>query len=344
MAAIQEPFPALVLEKDAAGFRAQLRALHLTDLPAQGEVLVEVECSSLNYKDGLAVTDRGRIAKAYPIVPGIDLAGTVVDPGGSDLQRGQRVIVTGRGIGEEHWGGYARYARVQAEWTVPMPEGLSPQSAMVIGTAGYTAMLARMTLEDQGLRPGDGEVVVTGASGGVGSMAVALLAAAGHRVVASTGRLEEGDYLRSLGASELIHRRELSEAAPSALRSERWAGAVDTVGGSSLANLISSMRRHGSIAACGLAGGASLNTTVFPFILRGVNLMGIDSNYCPAARRLRAWRSLAQALSPEQLAMMTHAVIGLDGLQEMSQRILDGSVRGRVLVEVGPFRRSPSSA
>ena len=331
---VHEPFPALVLEKPADRVEPRLRQLRLADLPEQGEVLVEVAYSSLNYKDGLAVTDRGRIVRGYPIVPGVDLAGRVVASGDPALAPGDRVLVTGRGIGEDHWGGYSRYQRIQAEWAVVVPEALDLRQAMVIGTAGYTAMLSVMTLEEQGLEARDGEVVVTGAAGGVGSMAVALLARAGHRVVASTGRLAERDWLERLGAVELIHRRELAEAEPRALRSERWAGAVDTVGGATLATLIASMRRHGSIAACGLAGGPQLATSVFPFILRGVNLMGIDSNYCPAPRRLAAWQRLARDLDAPRLEAMTHALIPLSEVPAMSETILAGGVRGRVVVDL----------
>ncbi len=331
---VREPFPALVLEKPDDEVQANLQSLQLSDLPDQGDVLVEVDYSSLNYKDGLAVSDRGRIVRGYPIVPGVDLAGTVVESASAAFSPGDRILVTGRGIGEDHWGGYSRYQRIQAEWAVPVPDSLSLHQAMIIGTAGYTAMLSVMTLEEHGLTPTDGEVVVTGASGGVGSMAVTLLARADHDVTASTGRLEEEDWLRSLGASALIHRRELGEAEPRPMRSERWSGAVDTVGGSTLATLIASMRRHASIAACGLAASPELSTTVFPFILRGVNLLGIDSNYCPAPRRQAAWQRLARDLDVDILETLTHATIPLSEVPDMSQTILAGQVRGRVVVDL----------
>lgn len=329
-----EPFPALVLEKPGDAAVAVFRDLTLDDLPP-GEVVIEVAYSSLNYKDGLAVTDRGRIVKGYPIVPGIDLAGTVVDSAAPGFRPGDRAIVTGRGIGEEHWGGYSRYARVQAEWIVRPPAGLSLLDAMTIGTAGYTAMLAVMTLEDHGVAPGHGEVVVTGAAGGVGSFGVALAAAAGHRVVASTGRAAQSDYLEALGAAEVTPRDALASPPRRPLGSARWSGAVDTVGGTTLASLIATMRRHGTIASCGLAGGAELHTTVYPFILRGVNLMGIDSNYCPADRRQRAWDRLARDVAPDTLARVRQAVVPLADVPRWADAILAGEVRGRVVVALG---------
>ncbi len=329
-----EPFPALVLEKTGDAVAAVFRDLTLDDLPP-GEVVIEVAYSSLNYKDGLAVTDRGRIVKGYPIVPGIDLAGTVVASSVADFRPGDAAIVTGRGIGEEHWGGYGRYARVQAEWIVRPPPALSLLDAMTVGTAGYTAMLAVMTLEEHGVAAGDGEVAVTGAAGGVGSFAVALAAAAGHRVVASTGRAEAEAYLRALGAAALVPRSELAAPPRRALGSARWAGAVDTVGGTTLASLIATMRRHGTVASCGLAGGAELHTTVYPFILRGVNLMGVDSNYCPRDRRQRAWDRLARDLAPATLERVRQAVVPLADVPRWAEAILAGEVRGRVVVALG---------
>lgn len=327
-------FPALLLEADPRQSPLAPRSLEPVDLPDQGPVWVAVDCSSLNYKDALALTGRGRILKGYPMVPGIDLAGTVLDGGGSDLRPGDAVLVTGRGIGEEHWGGYAGLARVQAEWCLPLPAGLDARRAMLVGTAGYTAMLAAMTLEDHGLTPGDGEVLVTGAAGGVGSFAVAILSALGHRVIVSTGRLEEGDYLRALGAAEVIHRAELSTPPTRPLGPARWAGAVDSVGGHTLATVISQTRRHGTVASCGLAGGSDLATTVFPFILRGVNLCGVDSNYCLRARRAEAWRRLA-ALPESLLARIDAGTVGLEGLPAAAERMLAGGVRGRLVVRVG---------
>jgi len=327
-------FPALVLDNAGGQVTAGLRDLTLGDLPP-GEVLVRVAYSSLNYKDGLAVANRGRIVKGYPIVPGVDLAGTVAESSAPEFASGDAVVVTGRGIGEEHWGGYSGFARVQAEWIVRPPPGMSLLDAMTIGTAGYTAMLAAMILEDHGVTPGDGEVVVTGAAGGVGSFAVALLSKAGHRVVASTGRAELADYLAGLGAAELLPRDVLGAPPARPLLSARWAGAVDNVGGPTLASLVATTRRHGTIASCGLAGGAELHTTVYPFILRGVNLMGVDSNYCPHDRRQAAWDRLGRDVDRATLDAVRHAVIPLADVPRWAEEILAGRVRGRVVVAVG---------
>lgn len=327
-------FPALRLDADPKAEAPHLRQLSSGDLPAQGEVWLKVDWSSLNYKDALALTGRGRILKGFPMVPGIDLVGTVLDGGGSGLRAGQWVLVTGRGIGEEHWGGYAGLARVAAEWCVPLPPALEPRQAMLIGTAGYTAMLATMILEDEGLTPDGGDLVVTGAAGGVGSFAVALLAAAGFGVIASTGRMEEEAYLRGLGASGLIHRSALSEPSARPLGRARWAGGVDNVGGQTLANLLSQVNRHGVVASCGLAGGSDLPASVFPFILRGVGLRGVDSNYCNPRRRLEAWRRLA-ALPAGLLDRIDAGTVGLAELPAAAERLLAGQVRGRLVVEVG---------
>lgn len=330
-----EQFNALVLDQsDGLKVVAQLRSLRLEDLPP-GEVLVRVAYSGINYKDALAVTNRGRIVKRYPIVPGVDLAGTVLSSASPAATPGESVIVCGRGIGEEHWGGYSRYARVQEEWLIRLPDGMDVRQAMIIGTAGYTAMLAVMTLEEQGLRPGAGEVLVTGASGGVGSFAVFLLSRAGHRVVASSGRASLVPYLQQLGAQDVIPRHELAELPARPLLSARWTGAVDCVGGDTLSNVIAATQRHGTIAACGLAGGVGLQTTVFPFILRGVNLMGVDSNYAPRARRQEAFNRLAAAVPPEVLERIVDRVIPLVDVPEASRALLEGDVRGRVVVDLG---------
>jgi acrylyl-CoA reductase (NADPH) len=293
-------------------------------LPAQGDVDVDVAYSSLNYKDGLAVTGRGKVIRKFPMVPGIDLAGTV-------RGTGEQVIVTGWEIGEKNWGGYAERARVQRVWAVTLPDGLSMRQAMAIGTAGFTAMLSVMALEEHGLSAG-GDVVVTGATGGVGSVAVVLLSGRGYRVSAVTGRPELGDYLRELGAAAILSREEIA-ATKRPLASERWAGAVDTVGGQMLAGLIAAMRHRTSVAACGLAGGADLPTTVHPFILRGVNLLGIDSNLCPLDLRKRAWARLAKEMPMDRLDRMT-TEIGLGEVPEWGGKILDGGIRGRVVVDV----------
>lgn len=327
----ETPFSALVLDRRDGELVAEQRLLTQADLPP-GEVLVRVSASSINYKDALAVTGRGRIVSGYPIVPGIDLAGTVVASTNTDARPGEAVVVCGRGIGETHWGGYAVYARVQAEWLIRLPAAMDLHRAMVAGTAGYTAMLAVMTLEEQGLRPGAGDVVVTGASGGVGSFAVALLSRLGHRVVAVTGRAETRDYLARLGATEVLDRGELAAAPGRPMLSARWVGAVDSVGGTTLANLLASMDRHASVAACGLAGGTDLATTVFPFILRGVNLMGIDSNYASRRRRQLAFERLAEELPAEAFTQIEAGTVSLEAVPERCAALLDGLVRGRLVV------------
>ena len=334
---ISEPhgkFPAMIASRDDGDFQVGLQEISLSDLPQQGPILIEVDFSSLNYKDALAITDRGRILRTFPIVPGVDLAGRVVASDDPRFEAGDRVVANGRGLGEDHWGGYARYTRVEADWITPLPDALSLEEAMVIGCAGYTAMLCMMTLEEQGHEPGDGEIVVTGASGGVGSVAVALLAAAGHRVAASTGRLEQADYLRELGAESIIDRHDLSDPEPKALDSERWAGAVDNAGGRTLSNLISRMQRHGTITSCGLAGGAAFESTVFPFILRGVNLMGIDSNFCPVDRRIEAWERLSKELPRAAIDLIRARTIGLEELQSASLDLFAGKIRGRAVVDL----------
>ncbi|MCY1702276.1 MDR family oxidoreductase [Deinococcus sp. SL84] len=303
------------------------------DLPP-GDVVVRVTHSSLNYKDGLALQGRPGILKAFPIVPGIDLAGEVVEGGGEGFGPGDRVVVTGWGIGENTSGGYAEYARVQSGWAEPLPPGTDAAWAMAVGTAGFTAMLAVLALERHTLYGSvlDGPVLVTGATGGVGSVAVALLAAAGYEVHASTGKLQEEAYLRELGASAVLHRDEVSSL-NRPLESERWAAAIDTVGGSTLSGVMSALRRQGAVAVCGLAGSAELTATVFPLILRGVSLLGIDSVACPRPLRREAWARLARDLPAERLAPMTQTY-GLDDLPQLSRRILDGELRGRSVIEV----------
>ncbi|GAA5532675.1 MDR family oxidoreductase [Deinococcus aluminii] len=328
---LPEHFRALRAVKDETGVRPEFQTLTLADLP-EGDTLVRVTHSSLNYKDGLAVAGRPGVLKSYPMTPGIDLAGTVVQDQTGTYQPGDAVLLTGWGIGERQDGGYAEYARVKAGWLVPLPEGTTPEWAMSVGTAGFTAMLAVMALEEHGVTPGSGEVLVTGAAGGVGSTAVALLAAAGHPVTASTGRPEEEAYLRSLGASNVIGREELP-ALKRPLEKERWAGVVDSVGADTLAGALASTRTHGAVAACGLAGGSALNTTVFPFILRGVNLLGIDSVNCPPERRRAAWARLARDLPADKLADVTQ-VRPLSDVPGLAQEILAGQVRGRTVIDV----------
>ncbi|MFN2114161.1 MAG: MDR family oxidoreductase [Anaerolineae bacterium] len=331
-------FRALVADRQGEVFAAQVRELGAADLP-DGDTVVRVAFSDLNYKDALAVADKGRILQRLPLVPGIDLVGAVVESATGQHAVGDSVLINGYGIGEGHWGGYTQLTRVRSDWLVPVPAGLTAWQAAAIGTAGYTAMLSVMALEDHGVAPGDGPVAVTGASGGVGSYAVALLAKAGYEVVASTGRPRTAPYLRRLGATDVIGREVLEEASKRPMGSERWAGAVDAVGGATLAGLIATTRRHGSIAACGLAGGHGLETTVFPFILRGVSLLGIDSNFCLHERREEAWDRLAKDLTPETIELIAPHTVALGELPELSIRLLAGDVEGRVVVDLGAESR-----
>ena len=332
-------FSAILVQQNPAGApNVALQEFTSPDeLPAAGgDVVVRVDYSSLNYKDGLALTGQGKILRASPMVPGVDLAGTVENPGSDTRFRaGDRVVLTGWGVGEKYSGGYAGYARVQGDWLIPLPAGLTTRQAMAIGTAGFTAMQCVLALEDHGVNPEPGkEIIVSGAAGGVGSWAVALLAKRGYRVVASTGRSEpEGDYLRSLGAAEVIPRSVLAVASARPLDSARWAGGIDTVGGETLASILRQTKEYGSVAACGLAGGAHLPTTVMPFILRGVNLLGIHSVMCPRHLRERAWHRLATDVDLNQLETMTR-VVPLKAVLTLGPDILAGKVRGRVVVNV----------
>lgn len=323
-------FKALVVEAAEPG-SARVREVSSDQLP-EGDVLVRVAYSTLNYKDGLAVTGKGKVIRKFPMVPGIDFSGTVVESASPAYRPGDAVILTGWGVGETHWGGMAELARVKANWLVPLPSGLDLRRAMGLGTAGFTAMLCVMALQEHHIDKGK-EVVVTGAAGGVGSVAVAVLAKLGYRVTASTGRPAEADYLRSLGASEILDRAVLS-APGRPLESERFGGAVDTVGGATLAGILSRMASGGSVASTGVAGGAELQTTVFPFILRGVNLLGVNSVTVPLERRKLAWERLAAEM-PAELLEAAMQTIGLEGVPEYAERILAGQVRGRVVVEVG---------
>jgi len=325
-------FRALRVDRTEDGFQRAVVDLADDDLP-EGDVLVDVEYSTVNYKDGLAVTDTAPVLRNFPMVPGIDLAGTVSASDDPEVSVGQRVVVNGWGIGEETWGGFAQRARVRGEWTVLLPDGIGSAEAMAIGTAGYTAMLCVLALEDHDVTPEAGPVLVTGAAGGVGSVAVAVLAARGYEVHASTGRPEEADYLVGLGASEIVGRTELSEAGGRPLARARWAGAVDAVGSHTLANVLSQIRPEGCVAACGNAQGTDLTTTVFPFILRGVTLRGVHSVHVPRPRRLEAWRRLDEDLDRDLLTSMTRTV-GLDDVPAVAAEILAGRVRGRVVVDV----------
>jgi acrylyl-CoA reductase (NADPH) len=322
-------FPAIVVAEPGP---AALRDLSDDDLP-EGDVTVAVACSSLNYKDGLAVSGKGKIARTYPMVCGIDLAGTVEASDSPAWKPGDEVVVTGWGLSETHPGGYTRRQRVRSEWLVARPEALSLTQTMAIGTAGLTAMLCVLALEKAGLDPGaEGEVVVTGAGGGVGSVAVAVLARLGYRVAASTGRTETHDYLRSLGATSIVERSELATASGRPLDKERWAAGVDTVGSQTLASVLAQTRYRGSVAACGLAGGNDLPTTVLPFILRNVSLLGVDSVSCPQPIRAEAWQRLASDLPTDLLDTMT-TVEPLARVPELAGEILAGRTRGRVVID-----------
>lgn len=309
----------------------------VTDLPVadlgDGDVLLEVQYSSINYKDGLASTEQGKVARLDPIVPGIDLAGIVRESDDPAIPVGAAVLAHGYDIGVAHHGGYAALARIPARWVVPMPAGLDARGAMLVGTAGYTAALSVDALERHGLRPGDGPVLVTGATGGVGSMAVGMLAARGHEVVAGTGKMEAADWLRAIGAADVVHRDELAPAAGRPLEKERWAGAVDCVGGDTLAHVLRTLRYGTAVAASGLTGGANLPTTVLPFILRGVSLLGIDSVQTDIDRRRAMWTRIANDLRPTWLDSLDVTTVGLDDLAPQLDRILAGGMQGRVLVE-----------
>ena len=324
-------FKAILIEKDNAGYRAGLTEMDDAHLP-DGDVTVRVAYSSLNYKDGLAITGKGPVVRSFPMVPGIDLVGTVEASSHAAYQAGDTVVLNGWGVGEVHWGGLAQRARLKGDWLVPLPAAFTPRQAMAIGTAGYTAMLCVLALERHGVTPDNGEILVTGAAGGVGSVAVALLARLGYTVVASTGRAAEADYLKSLGAAEIIDRNLLSVPGKPLAR-ERWAGAVDTVGSHTLANVCAAMKYRGVVAACGLAQGADLPATVMPFILRGVTLAGVDSVYCPRPDRLEAWQRLARDLDPAVLESLT-TEIGLDEAVAVATELMAGQVRGRVVVDV----------
>ena len=325
-------FRALILHEENGKVVPRLETLDESQLPA-GEVTVRVEYSTLNYKDGMILQGQGRLVRTYPHVPGIDFAGTVEHSASPEFKPGDPVLLTGWRVGEMHWGGYAERARVKAEWLVRRPDGLSAKRAMAIGTAGFTAMLAVMGLERHGLAPGDGDVLVTGAAGGVGSVAVAVLATLGHRVVASTGRPELRDYLTDLGAAELIDRAELSAKPSRPLDRERWAGAVDAVGGATLATTLTQLKYRAGVAACGLAGGSDLPATVIPFLLRGVNLLGIDSVMCPRDLRIEAWNRLVRDLPMAKLDRMTETV-PLSAVPDLAPRILAGATRGRVVIDI----------
>ena len=329
---MSDRFNALVLEEADRKVTASVQTLGLDDLPA-GEVTVAVSHSTLNYKDGMIVSGIGRLVRRYPHVPGVDFAGIVEASDHAAYAPGDPVLLTGWRVGEAHWGGYAQKARVKADWLVAMPDGLDARRAMAVGTAGLAAMLAVMALEAHGVTPDAGEVLVTGAAGGVGGIAVAILAGLGYRVAASTGRAATHDYLKRLGAAAIIDRAELAEPAGRPLESERWAGCVDAVGGSTLARVMGQMAYGGSIAACGLAAGPKLETTVIPLLLRGVSLLGIDTVMQPADNRRRAWARIVRDLPMDKLDAMT-TVAPLAEVPKLAGEILKGQVRGRLVIDV----------
>jgi acrylyl-CoA reductase (NADPH) len=326
-------FRAFVVNKTEEGFTAGFKELTLAELP-QGEVLIKVAYSSVNYKDGLASIPEGRIVRTYPFVPGVDLAGIVAESSDSRFKTGDEVLATSYELGVSHYGGYSEYARVKADWVVPLPDGLTLKEAMALGTAGFTAALAIHQLEKNGLKPQNGPVLVTGASGGVGSIGINILSALGYTVAASTGKSSEHDYLMELGASEILSREETSAESNRPLEKERWAGSLDSVGGSTLAYLIRTTKYGGSIAAFGNTGGLNLNTTVFPFILRAINLLGIESVNCPMELRSNLWRRLASNYKPGHLLDRIGHEVPLEELPQALATILKGGTRGRTIIKI----------
>lgn len=322
-------FDAVLIEKDDTGYRATLQSLQETQLP-EGDVTVRVHYSTLNYKDALAITGKGPVVRKFPMVPGIDLAGTVEHSDNPAYKAGDQVLLNGWGVGENHWGGLAQKARLNGDWLIPLPAGFTAAQAMAIGTAGYTAMLCVMALERHGVTPESGEILVTGANGGVGSFAIALLSGLGYQVVASTGRPEESDYLKALGASDIIDRASLSEPGKPMVK-ERWAGVIDSVGSHTLANACAATRYGGVVAACGLAQGMDFPASVAPFILRGITLVGIDSVMRPRQDRIDAWNRLDRDLDRTLLERITQTV-ALKDIIPMAQQLLAGQVRGRLVV------------
>lgn len=325
-------FNAIVIDKDESGYRVKLTAVNEADLP-EGDVTVRVSHSTLNYKDALALTGKSPIVRSFPMVPGIDLAGIVEESQASAFKAGDKVLLNGWGVGEGHWGGLAQMARLKSEWLIPLPDAFTPSQAMAIGTAGYTAMLSVIALEKHGVKPEHGEVLVTGANGGVGSFTIAILAKLGYQVVASTGRVAESDYLKQLGAARIIDRATLSEPGRP-LAKEQWAAAVDSVGSHTLVNVCAGIKYRGIVAACGLAQGMDFPGSVAPFILRGVTLAGIDSVTRPQADRLEAWSRLATDLDTSLLPLISRE-IGLSEVIDIAPQLIAGQVRGRVVVNTG---------
>ena len=328
-----ESFQALVVDKSDVSFSVAVKPVTLEDLPA-GEVVIRVSYSSVNYKDGLASIPNGNILRSYPFIPGIDLSGHVVSSTDDRFHEGQPVFASGYGLGVSHFGGYSEYARIPAEWVMPLPEGLSLKEAMIYGTAGFTAALSVQTLEEHGIAPDKGKILVTGATGGVGGAALAMLSKKGYQVVASTGKTHEAEYLKALGAREVISREEVMGSSTKPLDKQLWQAAVDSVGGNSLAAVLSKIAYGGSVAASGLTGGTAVPTTVLPFILRGVNLLGIDSVACPYDKRIKVWERMASDLKPVQLQDLVYQEVTLEELPSALGNILEGTVRGRVLVRM----------
>ena len=324
-------YKAIQITKDDAGYKAQVQDMDETQLP-EGDVTIQVDYSTLNYKDGLAITGKAPVVRKFPLTPGIDLVGTVTESSHVCWKAGDKVVLNGWGVGETHSGGLAQKARLNGNWLVPLPKEFTGRQAMAIGTAGYTAMLCVMALEKHGIKPADGELLVTGANGGVGSVAIVLLAKLGYTVIASTGRPEEEAHLKALGAAGIIDRKELSEPGKP-LGKERWAGVVDAVGSTTLANACATTQYGGAVAACGLAGGADFPSTVMPFILRGITLYGIDSVMAPIERRIEAWQRLAKDLDVAKLEALTRE-ISLSEAIDVGAQLLEGKVRGRVVVDV----------
>lgn len=324
-------FKAVLIQQQDERYTARLAQVDEADLP-EGDVLVEVGYSTLNYKDALAITGKSPVVRHFPMVAGIDLAGTVIESDGTKFSVGDQVLLNGWGVGEKHWGGLAEKARLKSEWLIPLPQNLTPKQAMSIGTAGYTAMLCVNALEEQGITAKSGSILVTGANGGVGSFAVAILAKLGYRVMASTGRPAESEYLKALGAAEIIDRAQLSEKGKPLMK-ERWIGAVDSVGSHTLANVCAGTQYGGVVTACGLAQGLDFPATVAPFILRGITLKGIDSVMCPEAKRIQAWQRLAQTVDDGLLSAIS-SEITLDEVIPAATRLLNGEIRGRVVVKI----------
>nr|WP_088090365.1 acryloyl-CoA reductase [Bacillus sp. OV166] len=330
---MMRPFDALVVNKQEEQFSVELQKLTIQDLP-EGEVLISVRYSGVNYKDSLATIPNGNIVKTYPFVPGIDLAGVVVSSEDPRFQEGDEVIATSYEIGVSHFGGYSEYARIPAKWIVPLPKGLTLKEAMIIGTAGFTAALSVQRLKENNVSPEKGRVLVTGATGGVGSFAVSILSTLGYQVEASTGKESEQEYLKKLGATSIVSRDEVFDGKVRALGKQKWTAAVDPVGGEPLASLLSQIQYGGSVAVSGLTAGTKLSTTIFPFILRGVNLLGIDSVYCPMETRLKVWNCLATDFKPSNLEEFIQQEVTLHQLPDVLPTLLKGQARGRTLVKL----------